>query len=97
MTNSVSKHAASHHNCKFEEFTITPIEQISPNSRNKTDLLCKREMFWIFQLHTLIPYGLNETLEKYFNIYIYISFKSIYMYIFYNYPIVLSITYIVYS
>lgn len=62
----VSKHALTDHGCSFEDFTITPVEQTSHDVRNMMDLLSQREMFWIYQLHTLMPYGLNETLEKIF-------------------------------
>lgn len=52
---SMSRHASSKHNCNFEDFLITPIEKIADNARNKIDILSKREMYWIYHLHILIP------------------------------------------
>lgn len=56
---SVSRHAAVRHACKIEDFTITPVEQIHKNNRSIAKTLSQREMFWIYQLNTLTPYGLN--------------------------------------
>lgn len=63
---SVSRHAAAAHNCKMEEFRITPIEQISELTTDRTRKLNSREMYWIFKLNTLVPLGLNESLENIF-------------------------------
>lgn len=63
---SVSRHAAQIHECKMDQFCITPIEQIDVNTTNRVQKLSQREMYWIFKLNTMIPIGLNESLENVF-------------------------------
>lgn len=60
---SVSRHALTKHHCDFPEFNLIAIEQIPEDVKDRFGLLCRREMFWIFQLNTLTPLGLNESLE----------------------------------
>lgn len=45
-----------------EDFNFFVLEEIVQKSRLRVDLhklLLQREMFWIFQLHTIAPRGLN--------------------------------------
>lgn len=72
IKHSASRHAVTHH--AWLDFTITPVEQIHKN-RNIAKTLSQREMFWIYQLNTLTPYGLNESLDNVFQI---IAFFSTY-------------------
>lgn len=62
----VSKHALAKHNCDFTHFTVTPIEEIGADTQNRMETLTRREMFWIYKMNTLNPYGLNEALENIF-------------------------------
>lgn len=66
LKHSLSRHALTKHNCDFRDFSITPIEKIDETVRNKMEILSRREMYWIYQLHTLVPHGLNESLDKVF-------------------------------
>lgn len=63
IKHSVSRHAATNHDCNFNHFSISAIEQIGTNVRNRHETLAKREMYWIFKFDTLVPKGLNEALE----------------------------------
>lgn len=49
MLHSVSRHALSHHNCSFHNFIITPIEQIKEELSNKSKILSRREMYWLYK------------------------------------------------
>ena len=49
--------------CKLEHFSIQPIEKISDDNKSeKTKRRKEREEFWIRELRTLTPYGLNDRL-----------------------------------
>lgn len=59
---SGSRHGYTHQNCNFSQFKLYNIEQTSLKVTNRQDVLAKREIFLIFQLNTLSPFGLNEAL-----------------------------------
>lgn len=61
---SVSTHALSKHGWDFNQFTVTPIQEVSASIQNRTKTLARREMYWIYKWNTLNPYGLNEALEN---------------------------------
>lgn len=63
---SVSRHAAATHNGLIKDFTITPIEQIPGDIPNRLNMLNKREVYLIFKMNTMSPYGLDESLENVF-------------------------------
>lgn len=63
IKHSVSRHALLKHQCDFSKFSVLAIEQIPEGFNNRFGLLQTREMYWIFQLNTLTPLGLNESLE----------------------------------
>lgn len=63
LKHSVSRHAALSHSNSFHIFTVSIIEQISPEITDRFGRLQKREMFWIYKFNTLAPIGLNEALE----------------------------------
>ena len=49
--------------CDISHFRIQPIEQILDEEDAKSTRL-KREAFWIKELRTLTPYGLNDRLDS---------------------------------
>ena len=49
--------------CDISHLRIQPIEQISDEGDSKSNRL-KREAFWIKELRTLTPYGLNDKLDS---------------------------------
>lgn len=63
---SISRHALQVHNCSFEKFSILTIEQTKADTRNRAGILAKSEMFWLYKLQNLVPYGLNEAIENVF-------------------------------
>lgn len=64
LKHSVSRQAATHHDCSFNDFVISAIEPILADAHNRMELLSRWEMYWIFKLDTFIPNGLNEPLEQ---------------------------------
>lgn len=63
---SVSRPAALKHNCRINDFLITPIEQVNIDTPNRMQSLSHREMYWIYKINTIVPYGLNESIENVF-------------------------------
>lgn len=51
---SVSRHAASHHECNFNTFSLLFVDNIPMDARNRNELLARREMYWIFKLDILM-------------------------------------------
>ena len=60
----VAEHFAGHEGCNMTHFRVQPIEQIlvTDKSKMKSERI-KRENFWIKELRTLTPYGLNDRLD----------------------------------
>lgn len=63
MIHNVSQHACISHNWDYKNCTPS-IEEISSTAPNRINTLNKREMYWIYHLNTLTPYGLNVSSEK---------------------------------
>ena len=51
-------------NCKDKKFSVQIIEILKDNGAQSTKIRREREKFWIKELHTLSPYGLNIRLEN---------------------------------
>lgn len=60
---SVSRHCANTPEKETHQIKITPIDYIPYNPYNRLSLLQKREIYWIYQLNTFMPEGLNEIQE----------------------------------
>ncbi|MEE6523917.1 hypothetical protein FKM82_023041 [Ascaphus truei] len=60
-THSVSNHFLLKHNSDPIGLTFKAIEQVMPHWRggNRHSALIKRESFWMFELNTMSPSGLN--------------------------------------
>lgn len=51
--------------CNITHFKVQPIERVSDDQKNVKTSRLKRESFWIKELRTLTPYGLNDRLDSY--------------------------------
>lgn len=60
---SVSKHCWEQHRGENNPIRIIPIEHITIENHNRFETLKQREMYWIFKLKMLQPYGLNKSTE----------------------------------
>ena len=49
----------------MSHFNVQSIEKTSTNVENVESFRLKREAFWIKELRTLTPYGLNDRLDSY--------------------------------
>lgn len=59
LLQSVSRHLTIHHKDTPNPFKVMPIDWIPPYMSNRFESLRKLEIYWMFQLQTLRPYGLN--------------------------------------
>lgn len=60
---SISRHCATTPEKNKHALKITPIDYIPDNTYHRFSNLQRREVYWIYQLDTLTPYGLNEMSE----------------------------------
>ena len=58
----IAKHFSGEDNCNITHFTVKPIELIQNESNTYRK---ERESFWIKELRTVVPYGLNNNLDGY--------------------------------
>ncbi|XP_075422987.1 uncharacterized protein LOC142463956 [Ascaphus truei] len=65
IINSISRHYKTIHNQDPKCMTIMGLEYISPCALggDRYKILCRKETYWIHQLGTLTPGGLNECLD----------------------------------
>lgn len=63
LLHGVSRHCAFKHPENPHPISIIPIDVVSPNIQNRFEVLKKKEIFWIYKLKTLQPFGLNEISE----------------------------------
>jgi len=61
----LAEHFSGDGGCNISHFTVQPIEKIETNDENVKSARLKREAFWIKELRTLTPYGLNDRLDSY--------------------------------
>ena len=61
----VYQHFLGNSECNLSHLKIQPIEKILdfPNEKDRKSERLKRESYWIKELRTLTPYGLNSTLD----------------------------------
>ena len=64
-TTLCAEHFSGRGGCDISHFTVQPIEQILGNAEETKPIRLKREAFWIKELRTLTPYGLNDRLDRY--------------------------------
>ena len=60
----IVEHFMDNGGCDISHLIVQPIEQISCTSTDAKSLRLARETFWIKELRTLTPYGLNDRLDS---------------------------------
>ncbi|OCT72008.1 hypothetical protein XELAEV_18034989mg [Xenopus laevis] len=62
MLSTVAKHFRENHNAESNTLSFWAIEQIHLGIRggDLEQQLLQRESYWIFNLNTVFPYGINE-------------------------------------
>lgn len=60
LLHGVSKYCTFKHPDICHPITIVPIDHVGPTVQNRFEVLKKKEIFWIYKLKTLQPFGLNE-------------------------------------
>ena len=59
------EHFCGKSGCNIENFKVQPIERILGDKDVVKSIRLEREAFWIKELRTLTPYGLNDRLESF--------------------------------